>query len=308
MSILNFHEINDLLYNKISNNESFSCLRIDNTAGYVLDCLLKDQNPSNQFYNENTLIEGGIFPNTLDYAINVVLKQTLDVMLRCDILGFVDISNEIRKGEIKFKYGEKPMFFNPDYFVMDPAALLGHAKAHFNLDAPAVPWTKALKGKKVLIISTHSDTIKHQWKNIDSIWGSNRDIIAPFELVDCIRSPYHPSMDNRQPLNCSHYMESVESIKNVIDTYDYDVLLSGSTTSSPFYVDHAKSKGKIGIQTGGTIQLFFGILGYRWTEVPGYSEWHKMYNEHWMYALESDEAQNRKNHIGLETNFAYWKK
>jgi hypothetical protein len=103
-------------------------------------------------------------------------------------------------------------------------------------------------------------------------------------------------------------MESVEKIKEQIDTYDYDVLLSGSTTSSPFYVDHAKSMGKIGIQTGGSVQLFFGILGYRWTEVSVYSEWHKMYNEHWMYALESDEAQNRKQYMGLETNFAYWKK
>lgn len=308
MPTLNFKEINDLLYNKISNGESFSCLRIDNTAGYVIDSLLKKQMPLYQFYNENTIVEGGMYPNTLEYAINVVMNQTVDVMTKCDILGFVDISNEIRNGTTKNLFGDKPMFFNPDYYVMDPAALLGHAKAQFGLDAPAVPWTSALKGKKVLIISTHADTIKHQVENLDKIWGDKKELIAPFEFVDCIRSPYHPAMDNRQPPNCSHYMESVEYIKNQIDTYDYDVLLSGSTTSSVFYAQHAKNKGKIGIQTGGSIQLFFGILGYRWTEVSVYSEWHKMYNEHWMYALESDEAQNRKQYMGLETNFAYWKK
>ena len=97
-----------------------------------------------------------------------------------------------------------------------------------------------------------------------------------------------------------------EEIIKEMEKYDFDVLLTGASTSSVFYAKHAKEIGKIGIQTGGVIQLFFGILGYRWTKVPGYSKWNDMYNEHWIYPLEIDEAHNRKNNMHLETNFAYW--
>jgi hypothetical protein len=64
--------------------------------------------------------------------------------------------------------------------------------------------------------------------------------------------------------------------------------------------------GKIGIQTGGSLQLFFGIHGYRWYQVDYYKNWHKMYNEHWIHPLKEDEAQNRTQNTHLETNFAYW--
>jgi len=47
-------------------------------------------------------------------------------------------------------------------------------------------------------------------------------------------------------------------------------------------------------------------LGYRWTEVDGYKNWHQMYNEHWIYPLKSDEAQMRDKIRHLESMFAYW--
>jgi len=303
---LDFLGVNQLLSDKLQSGEPFSCLRIDNTAGYAIDCLLKGVEPSSAFYNPTSLLEGGVYPNEVSYGINTVLRKTVDIMEQTDILGFVDISNDIRNGPLSCRFDNKPVFFNPDFYVMDPGALFGHAKVHFGLDRPNIPWTHFLKNKKVLVISTHVDSIKHQWKNIDKVWGDKKDLIVPYELVDVIRSPYHPLMDDRQPPNCNTWLDSVESIKEVIDSYDYDVLLAGCTTSAPFYVQHAKERGKVGIQTGGVIQLHFGVYGYRWTNVPGHSEWHKMFNEHWMYPLKSDEANNRLSFAHLETNFAYW--
>jgi hypothetical protein len=113
-------------------------------------------------------------------------------------------------------------------------------------------------------------------------------------------------MDDRQLPNCENWEDNVEYIKREMEKYDFDVLLSGSTTSSPFYTAHAKAMGKIGIQTGGAIQIFFGILGYRWTKVDGYKAWHDLYNEHWTYPLPIDSAQKREQYKFLETNFAYW--
>jgi hypothetical protein len=303
---LNFLELNELLSDKLQQNKPFSCLRIDNTAGYVLDSIFKGVEPSSNFYNTNTLIEGGVYPLDMNYAINVVQKESFKILEEADILGFVDISNEIKKGPLSQHFDDKPMFFNPEFYIMDPGALLGHATKNFGLPKPKLPWTHFLKGKKVLVVSTHVESIKHQWKNIDKVWGDKKNLITPYQLVDVIRSPYHPTMDDRQPENCKTWLDSVEHIKTIIDSYDYDVLLAGSTVSAPFYAQHAKERGKVGIQTGGAVQLHFGVYGYRWTKVPGHSEWHNMFNEHWIYPLKVDEANNRLLYPNLEANFAYW--
>jgi hypothetical protein len=76
------------------------------------------------------------------------------------------------------------------------------------------------------------------------------------------------------------------------------------------YAEHAKQRGKVGIQTGGVHQLFFGILGYRWSPEAqnGYRKWAKLYNQHWMYPMAVDEPANRDKYKFLETNYAYWKR
>jgi hypothetical protein len=306
--IHNFFQLNELISERLKSNEPFSLLRIDNTMGYVLDSLQKNTTPVNQFYNENTLIEGGIYPNNMDYAYDVVIPKTLEAMTYCDILGFVDLSGEIQRNiEFTNLFGNKPKFYGHDsMLILDPCALLNVDGIH-ELENP---WPTYLKGKKVLIVSTHAETIKHQWKNIDNIWGWNKHRVVPFELVDVIKSPYHPIMDPNQYPDCDTWEDTVDHIKAIIDTYDYDVLIAGSTTSSPMYAEHAKQRGKVGIQTGGVHQLFFGILGYRWSPEAnnGYRPWAKLYNEHWMYPMQIDEPINRDKYKFLETNYAYWKR
>jgi hypothetical protein len=219
--------------------------------------------------------------------------KTLEAMTYCDILGFVDLSGEIQRNiEFTNLFGNKPKFYGHDsMLILDPCALLNVDGIH-ELENP---WPTYLKGKKVLIVSTHAETIKHQWKNIDNIWGWNKHRVVPFELVDVIKSPYHPIMDPNQYPDCDTWEDTVDHIKAIIDTYDYDVLIAGSTTSSPMYAEHAKQRGKVGIQTGGVHQLFFGILGYRWSPEAnnGYRPWAKLYNEHWMYPMQIDEPINR---------------
>ena len=303
-----FFHLNDLLSKKLQSGEPFSCLRIDNTAGYVMECLHRGDTPTSQFYNEHTLIEGGVYPNTMDYAYNTVIPMTHAAMKKCDILGFVDMSESIsRNHPFVSEFGEKVNFFgHNDMLIMDPGALLNVTGQHY----VETPWTTYLKGKKVLVISTHAETILHQWNNIDKVWGDKRDTIAPFDLVGIIKSPYHPLMDERQYPGCDTWDKTVDFIMQEIRKYDFDVLLTSSTTSSPIYAVLAAEMGKVGIQTGGVLQLWFGILGYRWSVEAnnGYRPWAAMYNEHWMYPLQQDEPANRNNYAFLETNYAYWKR
>lgn len=301
----NFFEINNLLYKQIKENKAFSLLRIDNTTGYIIDSLFKGSPIDSRFFNPLTLIEAGVVPNDVKYAIEVVYAKTIQAMCDCDILGFVDVSEEIKnRGNFWLeKLGKKPIFFTGhSYHVLDPCCLL---KGEI-FGKPEIIWTEALKDKKVLVISPHYETIIQQWEKIDLIWGEDRKKIVPFNLAGVIRAPHHPALDDRQYPNCNTWEETVEYTKNEITKYDYDVLLTAVSHQSPFYANFAKESGKIGIQTGGILQLFFGIKGGRWTQQEVYKPWKDMMNEHWIYPLPNDRPQRLQYFSFLETNSAYW--
>lgn len=306
--IKNFYEMNDYLIDILKDSKPASIIRLDNTAGYIIDCVTRNREISSQFFNPSTILEGGVYPNNEEYAINVVYKKTFECMMRADCVGFVDISKEIKTSSPLLNIlKDKVTFFTDGHMVFDPASILGFSKLYLEeLTHPETidPWTSYLAGKKVLVISTHAESIKHQWKNKSLVWGPLEDKVANYELVDVIRAPYHPHIDVRQYPNCQTWEDMTNYVKRMVDKYDFDVLLSGASTSSPLFVDHAKSIGKIGIQTGGVIQLLFGVKGGRWAKVAGYSEWNNMFNDHWIFPLKIDEPQNRVH--GLESNFAYW--
>lgn len=306
--VKNFYEMNEYLAEVLQQGNPSSIIRLDNTAGYVIDSVLKNESISRQFFNPDTILEGGMYPNTEQFAIEVAYAKTFECMQRADCVGFVDISGVIRTSSpLTQILSDKVLFFSDGHMVFDPGSILGYSELyieHLTHPKSFTPWTKNLAGKRVLAISTHAESIMHQWKNRHNVWGERLEDIAPFELVHVIRAPYHPSIDSRQYPNCNNWWDMVEYVKKLMEQYDFDVLLSGASTSSPMFVDHAKLMGRIGIQTGGVLQLFFGLLGGRWAKVQGYSDWHKMFNEHWIYPLKIDEPQNRVQ--GLESNFAYW--
>lgn len=297
--------MNELICEKLNQNVPFSVIRYDNTLSYWIHSYSKQQQIDRQFFNPITFIEGGINPNNEQYVWDTVIPRNIHEGLNCDFLAFCDISTYIRNDpNFLSKFPNQHItIIDHTYGVLDPGLMVG------GILEPEieVPWTSLLKGKKVLALSTHRDSILSQWNNIDNIWGDKRDKIVPFELVGCVRSPYHPIVDDRQYEGCTTWEETVESVKKEIDKYDYDVLFIGSTNSAVF-ANYAKSKGKIGIQIGGIMQLYFGILGNRWTKHEGNAKWAAMANEHWIYPLESDYAKNRDSFSYLETNYAYWGK
>lgn len=306
MKTLDFLQTNDRLANALKEGTPFSCFRICNTSGFVMQKLFHKDTNFHGHFSERHIVEFGIHPTDFNTAFQIY-SMTMQLAYDADILGFVDLSGEIERDQsfidsiIKDRK-DKETFFGKTFLIMDPACLLGYSEMGPCPD----PWTKYLKGKKVLAITSHADSFESQWENIDKIWGDKRDIIAPFELAGVIRSPYHPLMDDRQPPGSNSWSESTQYIMSQMDEYDYDVLLASSSTNSPFFAAYAKSQGKIGIQTGATLQLFFGVLGSRWHKEPCYAAWHQMYNEHWKYPLESDKPTRANKYNGLEAVYAYW--
>lgn len=295
----NIQKINDKIIDLFDSNNPFSLVRIGHMEGVFIDNMLKGRIPT--ITDDHPLsFSSGVYPVDPEYLYNIWLKENVNAMNNCDLLGFVDWWCEIVNdpSAIIPLFPDKEIFFKTDVLVLDPGTILD-PKLIKN------PWTKKLKNKKVLVISSHVDTIKAQWKQIDKIWGNYKNDVVPFHLVDVIRSPFHPKMDSRQYDNCDTWDQTLSAMKAEIDKYDYDVLLVGAASFAPGLADYAKQQGKIGITICGAIQIFFGILGTRWLTEELYVDWKQFFNDNWIFPLETD-IPNQQIEKFNQFEKAYW--
>ncbi|MHB9142905.1 MAG: GT-D fold domain-containing protein [Paludibacter sp.] len=139
------------------------------------------------------------------------------------------------------------------------------------------PWTKALEGKKVLVVHPFANTIVRQYKKREILFKNN--LLPQFKLitinaVQSIAGAKTPFKD---------WFEALEFMKAEIDKQDYDICLIGAGAYGFPLAAHVKRNGKKGFQLGGSLQLLFGIHGKRWNK--NYSQdydYSILENEHWV--------------------------
>ena len=160
---------------------------------------------------------------------------------------------------------------------------------HSNL----VPWSKALEGKKVLVISPFTDSIDKQFLNISNVFPNYN--YHNFQLLT-LKSPMTISM--KYPV-IKNWFELLDDLKNNMARTDFDVALVSAGSYSYPLAHYAKSIGKIGIHAGGGLQIFFGIMGKRWEK----SEYLiNLVNRNWTRPTEEETPKS----YNLVENGCYW--
>lgn len=167
-----------------------------------------------------------------------------------------------------------------------------------------VPWTKALTGKKVLVIHPFSETIKKQYRHRELLF-KNPNILPPFELktIKAVQSLGGNSQFKT-------WFDALQWMKDEMDKIDYDICLIGCGAYGFPLAAHAKRKGKKAVHLAGALQLLFGIKGKRW-ENPHYGEktlkrqgaYSELMNEYWCYPSQEETPQSAQN----VENSCYWK-
>lgn len=160
-------------------------------------------------------------------------------------------------------------------------ALSNSQKVNFELLNPyfsKTPWTKALAGKKVLVVHPFARTIEQQYKKRELLFKDN--LLPQFELmtVQAVQS----IAGNATAY--ADWFEALEAMKAEIDKHDYDICLIGCGAYGFPLAAHVKRMGKKGFHLGGSLQLLFGISGKRWAN-PNYSSqfnYAELMNEHWV--------------------------
>jgi hypothetical protein len=155
------------------------------------------------------------------------------------------------------------------------------------------PWSHALIGRKVLIISPFSASIARQYQRRDKIWPNG--LLPEMELT-YLTFPHSKAIaDNKY----SSWREIYESFCNQMESLDFDVALVGAGAASLPLAVHAKRLGRQGIGLGGSLQLMFGITGRRWETHPFFAA---RINEYWVRPSGNEVPRKRM----LVENGAYW--
>ena len=153
------------------------------------------------------------------------------------------------------------------------------------------PWTRALKGKKILVIHPFAETIHLQYSKREKLF-SDPEILPQFELhiIKAVQS----LGGNDQFKN---WFEALKWMENEMDKIDYEICLIGCGAYGFPLAAHAKRKGKKAVHLAGALQLLFGIKGKRW-EDPHYNETYNyaaLMNEFWVKPSMNEKSQNAEN-------------
>jgi hypothetical protein len=146
-------------------------------------------------------------------------------------------------------------------------------------------WTNYLGGKKVLVVSSHINSIEHQYPNLSKIWNGKL-FKDKFELY-LLKSPFQPQFEQYH----NSWFETLDWLKANLKEIDFDVMLVGAGAYSLPLVAEAKRLGKVGIHLGGAIQLLFGINGKRWDSS---FDFQNLFNEYWIRPLKEDTPASKE--------------
>ena len=160
------------------------------------------------------------------------------------------------------------------------------------------PWTKALEGKKVLVIHPFKDSIENQYKKRELLFKDN--LLPKFELktIKAVQTVANEKSDFK------NWFEALDFMKKQMDEIDYDIALIGCGAYGFNLAAHAKRMGKKGFHLGGVLQMLFGISGKRWENPNQFNGMYlKLFNEHWVRPL--NEERPKQAHL-IENNVSYW--
>lgn len=149
------------------------------------------------------------------------------------------------------------------------------------------PWTLALRGKRILIISAFIDSIKKKIPIRKKIYGI--DLFPDCEFVFLKPPQTHGKNKSRKlEVEFNDFVKRIDAIKDSFDVALCSCGGYGNPICGAIY-----DMGKSAIYVGGVLQMYFGIYGERW--VRDRPDIMRMYmNKHWSRPKENERPKNYK--------------
>lgn len=259
--MLTAEEGNGIIYNKLSESGPFMAARFGSVE---FNCVMGylhgkwDNRVKSQMG-----INAGFFPIE-DWALKDFCKIIIEN------LSLVDLMAEWLNESALINYGV-PKILTAQLRCVEP-----YYHRH--------PWSKALEGKRVLVIHPFEESIKIQHKKGELLF-INSDIFPKFELetIKAVQSIAGSKTKFKT------WFEALDSMKHAIYSKDFDVAIIGAGAYGLPLAGFVKSIGKKVVHMGGATQILFGIKGKRW---DAHEDISKLYNENWIRPSLEETPQN----------------
>jgi len=260
----------------IINGKPFSVTRLGSTECSILNHSIKlkykiEKNTPERVKN-SAKINAGFFPTSDEY-----------------ILRFGELlSTSLRNADLYCRLGS----FMEDYFISSFCKKDVFISLNRATDPLKGYWTKSLKGKKVLVISSFSKEIERQYLRREFIF-KDQDMLPEFKLITYDAPVSFGDVIPKE----KDFFEVLEKCKSDIAKIDFDIALVGCGGYGLPLCSFIKDIGKGAIHTAGSTQLLFGILGKRWENSETVN---RFKNDYWIFPKEKP--------IGFEKieNGCYW--
>ena len=142
-------------------------------------------------------------------------------------------------------------------------------------------WLGMIENKKILVITSLSESIKLQSSKLDLVW--NNGLFPPNPDINVYRIPFNSKLTGVAPVGT--WTDKLKQIQSDISKIDFDVAFVGAGAWSIPIVSDIKTQGKVGIHMGGGLQILFGVIGKRWAEREDFKDF---FNQHWITPLDED--------------------
>jgi len=159
----------------------------------------------------------------------------------------------------------------------------------------STPWTTAIKGKRLLMVSNFAESIESKIHDRKEIYGI--DLFPDCEIIT-IRPPQTQGSEESEEfdIELNKFTNRLDEIKD-----KYDIALVSCGGYGNLVCSHIYKSGKSAIYVGGVLQMYWGILGSRWFE--NRPDIIRLFlNKYWTRARESEKPLNHKNIEGS----CYW--
>jgi len=159
--------------------------------------------------------------------------------------------------------------------------------------APRMPWSQALEEKRVVVVSPFTETISSQFEIRHKLFSGHSYPEFDLRLVKA------PWVTHATALEGRGWRWHLDNLKDEIASEPFDIAMISAGAFAYPLAHHAKNLGKVGIHTGGALQLFFGVLGRRWETRPNVMA---HVNEFW---TRPSERETPSNALALDDG-CYW--
>lgn len=287
-----FKFLQEHILEKIDRKEKYFIGRLSGNEGNLLSCVLSGKQISNTLLH-NMLDGAGIHFLNNDDIKNYCSTYTKSVV-NCDILG-------IWAGSMYMQSIPYYDFLNK--FIPTKQYICAQSlEPYYYMNEIDYKFQEIFENKKVLIITSHSESTKCQMKKDNIFHKRIFHETADIFVYKSVQQNAGNNDDNSWEYHFNKMKNDILHLKNT--KFNFDIALVSCGGFGMILCNYIFSELDASvIYVGGSLQLYFGIMGNRWRNNVNIL---KHINDEWINVLEQDKISSLKQNPSLCENSCYW--